>query len=856
MNVRWMTALLAALPLLSPATFNPPQWSELPPIPDPHGVAGAFAGISGNHLLVGGGANFPAGMPWDGGAKVWTDQVFAFVLTPDGTPTAGAGWREVGKLPRANGYGISITLPGGVLCAGGGDASNHFTSVMLLQLDNGKLKALPMPDLPRPLANAAGVLLKDRVYIAGGQESPGATTAVRGMWSMDPAVPTAGWREEAAWDGPGRILPVMAVRGSSLFLCSGAELNPNAEGKPVRTYLKDAHQFTPGKGWTRIADMPRAAVAAPSPAPAFGQSSFLVIGGDDGTLADFQPKSAHPGFGRGVLAYDTVIKAWSEPLRVPDHLPVQVTATVVPFGNGFLIPSGEIRPAVRTCAVTFVSPSPSSQPFGWINWTVVALYLGGMIYIGYWFMKRDAASSTEAYFRGGQRVPWWVAGLSIFATMLSSITFMAIPARAYQTDISWYIGQLPILIVVPLVVFFYLPFFRKLDLTSAYEYLEKRFGIAARIFASLSFILFHVGRVAIVLYLPALALATVSDISVDTSIIVCGVLCLIYTVMGGITAVVWTDAVQAIVLMGGAVLCLVLSILRVDGGLPVVWDIAVRDEKLFDSLKWTDFSVADGTMSAVVLFVAFLFNALVPYTSSQDVVQRYVTTKDISSARRSLWTTMVLSIFCSMVFFLMGTAIYAFFKTNPALLDPTLAKTDSILPFYIMQQLPVGISGLIIAALFAASQSTVSSSLNSMATAYIKDFDARLLRPGRDDQTYLAGAKWVVILAGGFGIALAVWMAHSNIESAFKTFNTIIGLTAGALGGLFALGVFTRRANGTGAMIGAFTATALVVWMQVTKQPVTGLLFAFIGCAATFVVGYLASLVLPGRRGENLSIFG
>ncbi len=856
MRAPWTIACLAAWPLLAPAAFNPPQWTELPPIPDALGFAGAFAGMSGNHLLVGGGANFPAGMPWDGGSKVWTDQVYSLELNADGTPTPGAVWQDAGRLPRPNGYGVAVTLPGGVLCVGGGDASNHFSSVMLLQLDSGKIKTVTLPDLPLPLANGAGVLLKDRVYVAGGQESPSSTTAVRGMWSMDPAAPAAGWREEAVWDGPGRILPVMAVRGSSIFLCSGAELNPSAEGKPVRTYLRDAHQFTPGKGWKRIADMPRAAVAAPSPAPAFGQSSFLVIGGDDGTLADFQPKSAHPGFGRGVLAYDTVIQAWSEPLRVPENLPVQVTAPVVPRGGGFLIVSGEVRPAVRTPAVLQVRPSPASQPFGWINWTVVALYLGGMIYIGYWFMKRDAASSTEAYFRGGQRVPWWVAGLSIFATMLSSITFMAIPARAYQTDISWYIGQLPILIVVPLVVFFYLPFFRKLDLTSAYEYLEKRFGLPARIFASLSFNLFHVGRTAIVLYLPALALATVSDISVDTSIIVCGVLCLIYTVMGGITAVVWTDAVQALVLLGGAVLCLVLSVLRVDGGLPVVWDIAVRDEKLFQSLEWTDFSVADGTMSAVVLFVAFLFNALVPYTSGQDVVQRYVTTKDIGAARRSLWTTMVLSIVCSMVFFLMGTAMYAFFKTNPAQLDPALAKTDSILPFFIMQQLPVGMSGLIIAALFAASQSTVSSSLNSMATAYIKDFDARLFRPGRDDATYLAGAKWVVILTGTGGIALALTMAHSNIESAFKTFNTIIGLTAGSLGGLFALGVFTRRANLTGAMIGAVTATALVIWLQVSKQPVTGLLYAFIGCAVTFVVGWLASLVLPGRRGENLSIFG
>jgi len=602
-----------------------------------------------------------------------------------------------------------------------------------------------------------------------------------------------------------------------------------------------------------------------------GASHYLMLGGvpvqflRDQVAARPETNGdgdAHPGFPRSILAYDRVTDTWAESGSIPSSIGgpetvwAPVTTPVVFWKDRIIVPTGEIKPGVRSPQVLVATRAVGKASFGWVNWVVVVVYLLGMVGVGYWFMKREAASSTDAYFRGGQRVPWWVAGLSIFATMLSALTFMGIPARAYETDLTWYIGQLPILIVVPLVVFCYLPFFRKLDLTSAYEYLEKRFNLASRLFASTSFILFHIGRIAIVLYLPALALAAVSDIGVIPAILIIGVLCVIYTVMGGIEAVVWTDAIQALVLMGGAILCFVLVVMRIDGGFGEVYAIAKADAKLFESLRWDNFDVSEGTTTAIILFVAFLFNSLVPYTSSQDVVQRYVTTKDIGAARKSLWTTMWMSVFGSMVFFALGAAIYAFYKTNAGALDPTLPKTDSILPFFIMQQLPVGVSGLIIAAIFAASQSTISSSLNSVATVWIKDCDARLLRPGRSDKEYLGAAKWVVLVIGTAGIAVACVMAVSEMEGAFKMFNSLIGLTAGALGGLFALGVFTKRANGKGAIVGAVTGFTTVVCLYVFKAPVTGLLYAFIGFTVCFVVGYVVSMATGGDEGRDLSIHG
>ena len=298
---------------------------------------------------------------------------------------------------------------------------------------------------------------------------------------------------------------------------------------------------------------------------------------------------------------------------------------------------------------------------------------------------------------------------------------------------------------------------------------------------------------------------------------------------------------QAVVLIGGALLCMILVFAGVDGGVTGVWQAAAADGKLFQNLT-PDFDIRDGTTSFTVLFLAFFFNALVPYTSGQDVVQRYVTTPTEKEAARSLWTTMWMSVFGSMIFFALGIALYAFYKANPTSLDPAMAKTDGILPFFILAELPVGVAGLLIAAIFAAAQSTVSSSLNSVATAYVTDFHSRVFKPDSSDASRLKVAKTLVVLIGAVGIGVAWVMAKSDIESAFKTFTSLIGLTAGALGGLFALGVFNRRANGAGAVVGAVIAFGLVLALYLTKSPISGLLYALVGFATCFIVGSITSL--------------
>ncbi len=835
--------LLTGLLLLSPA-WATLAWKQRPELPDPLGLAAVFAGVSEDVLLVAGGANFPDAPPWEGGAKVWHDRIW-------GLRAGATNWEELGRLPHAIAYGASVTTPDGIICIGGSDATRHFSEVFRLRWIDGKSEIINLPPLPMPLANMAAIQVAKKIHVIGGSSQPDTGEATNRHFAFD----GSHWQELPPLPAAGRIFPVLGSRNGELFVFSGASLSMAADGtgKPQRTYLQDAWKYDAKGNWQKLADLPRAVVAAPSPAIAAGASHLLIIGGDDGTKIHHEPKSTHPGFSREVLGYDIITGTWASHGSLPSEIHAAVTTPIVEWQKNHWIVSGEIKPAVRTPQLTEVSLRAEGAAFGTINWIVVIVYLAAMVGIGYYFMKREAASTTDDYFRGGQRVPAWVAGLSIFATMLSALTFMGIPARAYKTDISWYLGQLPILLIIPLVIVCYLPFFRKLDLTSAYEYLELRFSFACRLFASLSFTAFHLGRIAIVLYLPALALATVSDIDVVTSILLIGVLCLIYTVMGGIEAVVWTDAVQAIVLMAGAVLCFILAVWQVDGGIFGVAQIAVKDHKLWESLDWTSLDLSNGTNSVWILFIAFFFNSLVPYTSSQDVVQRYVTTRDITAAKKSLRLTLWMSLFGSLVFFLLGTAIYAFYQHHPERLDPALASSDSILPYYIFHELPAGVSGLIIAAIFAAAQSTISSSLNSVATTYVKDIDARWLRPGRADRSYLRSAQLVVIIAGIAGTGIAVIMAKSHIESAFATFNTMIGLTAGSLGGLFALGIFTRRANSRGAFLGALAGFFCVLAIHWWKLPVSGLLYAAIGFGVCFVVGIIASHLVSGQGDATLS---
>jgi solute:Na+ symporter, SSS family len=485
-----------------------------------------------------------------------------------------------------------------------------------------------------------------------------------------------------------------------------------------------------------------------------------------------------------------------------------------------------------------VMATVGQKNLSWLDGLVLIVYLLGMLGVGVYFARRD--KTTDSFFRGGQRLPWWAVGLSIYATMLSSITFMALPAKAYVTDWTYLFANLGIIAVAPIVILFYVPFYRRLNVTSVYEYLEKRLSLPVRLFASLSFMALQLGRMAIVLYLPAIALATVTTLDVYTCILVTAVLCIAYTMIGGIEAVVWTDAVQTVVLLGGALICLGVILFALPGGVGWFFEQAHLEGKFLENAAWWR---ADLTIASILLvFGGSIFNHLMSYTASQDVVQRYMTTRSESQTARSILTNAAFVLPGSIVFFLLGTALYLFYAQYPERLDEGLAA-DQIVPFFIIRELPPGVAGLVLAAVFAASQSTLSSSLNSVSAAWMTDIVQRF-RPARDDRRNLRGAQAVVLVSGAFATLAACIIASLKVASMFDAFISVIGLTGGAISGLFILGIFTRRANGRGALIGAFGSIGILLTVSLATT-VHVFLYCAIGTLSCVVIGYLASLLWP-----------
>lgn len=334
----------AALTLSAGVHAEAISTAPLPAVPDQHGFAGAFSGIVGHQLLAGGGANFPDGvMPWKGGKKVWHDTLFALDLK-----APQSGWKVIGELPQVNGYGVSLTVREGILLIGGGDASAHSKECFLLSIGyDGKPIYRKLVDLPIGLANMSAALVGRHVHLCGGMEKPDSTTASNAHWMLDLDALDKGWQAQPALPAAGRILATAAAIQDAFFLIGGCSLAPDAAGKPVRSYLRESWKFSEGK-WTRLADLPRAAVASASPAPTNGTSLFIVSG-DDGTQVGLKSPEDHRGFCKDVLRYDSSSNSWSTAGEL--NVPPPVTTAVTPWNGDFLFYNGEVRPGVRTPAV-------------------------------------------------------------------------------------------------------------------------------------------------------------------------------------------------------------------------------------------------------------------------------------------------------------------------------------------------------------------------------------------------------------------------------------------------------------------------------------------------------------------------
>lgn len=486
-----------------------------------------------------------------------------------------------------------------------------------------------------------------------------------------------------------------------------------------------------------------------------------------------------------------------------------------------------------------------STGFHWIDYFVLVLYLAAMIGVGYYFSRKEG--STERFFVGNRNIAWWAVGVSIFATQLSAITYISIPGMAYENDWAWLVYNFGIPVVGVFVIYFFLPVFRRKQYTSIYEILEERFGPETRAYGALAYILMQVGRVAIVLYLPALALSEVTGFSVYWMILVMGVLSTAYTVMGGIEVVIWTDVIQAFVLLFGAFLALVLICLNVDDGLWGV--ISIGNEFGKFKMVHTDPSVSSDLIWFIL--IGAFFTNLVPYASDQTVVQRYFAVKSEKEARNCLWLSVLVAVPASLLFFFLGSALFGFYHTHPDLIDSGI-KFDRIFPYFIVHEMPIGIAGLLIAAIFAGSMSSLDSSLNSISTVCVTDFYQRFRAPDSSDQQRLFLARVITVISGAIATCLAIVVAQSLLSNpeqkgAWNLFIAVQGLLGGVLAGIFCVGIFTKRANQVGVVTGLVLSTALLAIIKYEFGWHTQT-YAAIGIVSSFLISYGFSWVTTEKK--------
>lgn len=833
------------------------QAEEFAEIPDNLGLAGAFSGLIGDkkHLLfIAGGANFALPV-WEN-SKKYHNNIYVLYLDDK----TNSHWLEIdAKLNTPLAYGAVAQTDHGLICLGGHNESQVSDEVFMVSWDEHKQQVVfnNLPSLPAPSTMGKAAIIGRHLYYFGGQSGLGLESATNSLWRLNisdlASISAPSWEILPPLPGPTRVVHIMAAqyngRNEALYVISGRRLKDNYSGSEPYELLKDVWEFDPAKldqekSWTRKADVPVCVMAAP--AVAYGQSHIFVLGGADGSLiyqAD-SLKDLHPGFPKKAWAYHTITDTWTSLGDLPLNL---VTTNAVIWNNDILVSSGEMRPRTRSPKIFKYSLGKTEFRFGWLNYLTLIVYLAAMLMVGVYFSKRN--KNTNDFFRGGQRIPWWAAACSIFATMLSSLTYMSVPAKAYMTNWEYLLGYPAIFLTAILVIYLIMPFFRRIDATSAYEYLEKRFNKGARYLGSTFFIVFQIGRMAIVMFLSALALAAITPLSPTHCILIMGVLSIIYSTLGGVEAVIWTDTIQTFVLLGSAILIFILIILKLDDGFDEFIHVAAADNK-FSMVNW-DWDLFSYTTAAFwVIIIGSFGQNLVSYGSDQAVIQRYMTTSDQKKAAKSIITNGIIAVPAGLLFFAVGTALYVFYKSHPANLDPSF-QNDAIMPLFIVQEIPAGLAGLIIAGVFAAAQSTISTSMNSIATSAVTDF----FRPWNVQKTekgYLNLARLLTVIFGLAGTSIALVFAAADIKSLLDQFFAIIGLFGGALGGMFLLGMFTRRANGRGAVAGAVIG-AITLFFVSNFTDTHVYLYAAIGIVSTMLSGWIISLLV---KSDNKDISG
>ncbi len=483
-----------------------------------------------------------------------------------------------------------------------------------------------------------------------------------------------------------------------------------------------------------------------------------------------------------------------------------------------------------------------------IDFVIFLVFTLGVVLFGCSFFKKG--TSADDFTSAGHSLPGWLVGMSIFATYVSSISYIGYPSQAFAGNWNAFVFSLSIPIASYFASKYFVPFYRNGGSVSAYAFLEERFGKWARIYASACYLLTQIARMGSILYLLALPMNQLMGWNVHTVIIATSVAIIIYSMLGGIKAVIWTDAIQGFILIAGAVFCLIMLLAGMPEGPQQAFDIAINSPE-GNKFSLGSFSGDLTTSTFWVCLIYGIFINLQNYGIDQNYVQRYHTAKSMKAAKFSALFGGYLFIPVSALFFLIGTCLYSYYVANPGLLDPAIkANPDYVFPFFIVHQLPVGLRGLLIASIFAAGMSTVATSITSSSTIILTDY-VKLFTKKKDDKRDVRILKLTSAVVGVLGIFVAIAMI--GVKSIIDAWWTLSSIFSGGMLGLFLLGYCSRRSGKVQAIVGTICGVLVIAWISLAGQlnlPGThlhGYLAIVLGTMTIFVVGFLLT-VLAGKK--------
>lgn len=486
-----------------------------------------------------------------------------------------------------------------------------------------------------------------------------------------------------------------------------------------------------------------------------------------------------------------------------------------------------------------------------LDLAVILLYMLGMLGMGWYFARQQ--HTTESYFVAKRSIPAWAMGVSMFATLISSVTFIAYPGGAYAGNWAELTSGFMVVVVLILVGTVIIPFFRHVVGMSAYQYFQKRFSYSIRAYSALAFAIGHFSKMGFVFYLVALTVNSITGWDIATVILVSGVVTILYTYMGGLEAVIWTDVVQGIILCIGLLVSLGYLLWLPPGGPGATLHEAWVNNKI--SLGSFDFDFSKKGFWVLAFYGMFWY--LQKYTADQTIVQRYLVAKSDKEAIKGVALGAILCIPCWALFLLIGSLTWSYYRLTGEVIPATLTKADQMYPYFLTTHIPAGLAGVIMAALFAAAMSTIASDLNCLAVIGVEDFYVKIKKNSTDKERLWMGKLFVAV--SGILCTLVALLLATTAGSALTLYFSVTSIVAGGLFGVFVLAFMTTRANVPGVWTGIIACLIFTAYATLTSGKAKmidlgawnygwhDVMIATIGHVIVVVVGYLASFLFKGQ---------